>query len=575
MKTKGIWAILGIKRTREVSAIRRAYAQKLKVTNPEDDAEGFKALRSAYEQALSYSKKQPTKPNFNDLESENLDLIYDASDETARSDAANQGKTTEKSATEILTKLRKLGLMLRRDIPINGSDATNIFKEIVTSPDFENLGIRDEVEHKIASVICNNFPRSDSLVLPAIKEFKWASSGYSHKTSWEVQTIIQRKADLEFSKLQFGQNTSDSSVFSILKKPPKSIGVWYRATHPFERKEIIDTINLIQNEHTTLINDLNPETVEFWVSFNDKPRLPDWSLWSFVLSPIWLSFCFWAWIQSDYNWWVVGFFASVPTCTAFLGLAHCFGYLYPRALLIKRYDYFLPNWIRIGFWPLSMGFCLAAAFIPNDPNYWAISGLVIAFSIFATIWALSAKNAEFNYMIEKLNFWSVLPEIIVVIWWLFLAFKLSPVQYLPMTATILALGTINATSRSNLYNAIREFPIVWRNLFLFLSIPISLMACWFLFESDAAFTSPAGIFAFMIIVCTNIISRIIPTNWLFGLNGLLLRFVPLGGYFIIKFSGYMALNNSPFLLRFGAILFTFLIVIRLANILYDENFAAK
>ncbi|MEK7660930.1 MAG: hypothetical protein AAB680_02700, partial [Pseudomonadota bacterium] len=215
------------------------------------------------------------------------------------------------------------------------------------------------------------------------------------------------------------------------------------------------------------------------------------------------------------------------------------------------------------------------AFIPNDPNYWAISGLVIALSVFATVWALSVKNAEFTYLVEKFNFWSLLPEIIVVIWWLFLAFKLSPVQHLPMTATILALGIINATSRSNLYDAIREFPNVWRNLFLFLSIPISLMACWFLFESDAAPTSQAGVFAVMIIVCNNVISRIIPTNWLFGLNGLLLRFVPLGGYFAIRFSGYMALTNSTHFLRLGATLFTFLIVIRLTQILYDENFAAK
>ena len=51
-----IWTILGLEPTKDVSAIKRAYAEKARTCHPEEDPEGFLRLRQAYQAALAYTE---------------------------------------------------------------------------------------------------------------------------------------------------------------------------------------------------------------------------------------------------------------------------------------------------------------------------------------------------------------------------------------------------------------------------------------------------------------------------------------------------------------------------------------
>lgn len=51
-----IWISLGLEPTRDMAAIRRAYAQKSRDCHPEEDPEGFLQLRKAYQAALDYAE---------------------------------------------------------------------------------------------------------------------------------------------------------------------------------------------------------------------------------------------------------------------------------------------------------------------------------------------------------------------------------------------------------------------------------------------------------------------------------------------------------------------------------------
>ena len=57
MEKEQIFHILGIQETRDEREIKRAYMERLKGTNPEDDPEGFKRLRQAYEEGIAFARK--------------------------------------------------------------------------------------------------------------------------------------------------------------------------------------------------------------------------------------------------------------------------------------------------------------------------------------------------------------------------------------------------------------------------------------------------------------------------------------------------------------------------------------
>ena len=51
-----IWTTLGLEATKDVSAIKRAYAERAKSCHPEEDPEGFLKLRQAYQAALNWAE---------------------------------------------------------------------------------------------------------------------------------------------------------------------------------------------------------------------------------------------------------------------------------------------------------------------------------------------------------------------------------------------------------------------------------------------------------------------------------------------------------------------------------------
>ena len=77
MEKELVFQILGISETRDEEEIRQAYRSILKKTNPEDDPDGFKRLRQAYEEALFLISQPENEEEENSGPKNEVDLWID------------------------------------------------------------------------------------------------------------------------------------------------------------------------------------------------------------------------------------------------------------------------------------------------------------------------------------------------------------------------------------------------------------------------------------------------------------------------------------------------------------------
>lgn len=290
------WDVLGIEETTSDADIRRAYAMKLRITNPEDDADGFKKLREAYEYALGYARYIQMRAA-SDGRSEGSAGEEIAASEVDHEDAGADDEpapaervfvvpaappapgvahTPPETATRdpLEIERRDHDALCRRLVTLlqeSGSPQERLeaFNAILKSPAIQQLDVFTATEGWLAHILVTSRPASNPLFDPAIAFFEWGNERVGNRNAGAQHVLYLRgrvaeelAADRLLERLK-NKHHEYHAAWKETMLPPSKRGLLNRFFSFWRARRVMEFLRYIST--STVRETLNEEAVKWWV----------------------------------------------------------------------------------------------------------------------------------------------------------------------------------------------------------------------------------------------------------------------------------------------------------------------
>ncbi|MCA0358150.1 MAG: J domain-containing protein [Proteobacteria bacterium] len=436
------WSILGIPPVRDRDAIRRAYARRLKVTSPEDDAEAFAALRSAYEEAIAsldwdwaWSDEEPATAETIPATGLAAAIKLDAELTAAFVQVKDAPARDEPPARPHEPLLGQLEILLRAEPPPATGAVEAVFEDLMTSQTLQEVAVQVDVEMRVLELILDNIPRSDPLVKPAIKTFGWTRGGVISRRDSLVDAVLNRDSDIGFRKGISSPGVQLYAAYDALSGPITTTARLRAWLSPMLDQDVRTLFREIDTRRPTLAADLDPGAYAWWRERLSKPGLAAWMLWLVVCTPI-LAGVVGGLIQGSTKDGLL-VWAGVQAGTFLLGMLYIYGYARPRDWWQSELAWRAPGLARVGWAPASWLLMLFATIAPPQP--WILVLLCVAATA-VLAWCLITRQVDATATAAAWLIRGLLTEIFLIIWWIMLS--IDPSIDLPASVQVAAATAI-------------------------------------------------------------------------------------------------------------------------------------
>ena len=372
------WSTLGIAATSDKLALRRAYTARLKVTNPEDDPEGFKKLREAYEFALRFG---------------DFGLADAADDEAPREEPSQEPVPEQKNPGDPASAALEVALMtlateLRKEGDLDAPKAQEALEKILDPACLERLDLLQRVDESLAELLATSIPRSDPLLAFANERLEWADRERDVSLSPLARRIVSRVKALNYSEqLQSGMS-DEAAAWTRLAAPPVPELRWIHAyvLHHSSWPELT-LIHQLEDAHPELLAQLNSDNVSWWRRFEERPHVSGWMVCLWIALSACVGVIGYASGDSppDSARWYAGFFYSALGF-ALLELLRIYAIEWPIILSERHWGFLRPAWLQYGWIAASVLLLALGVMVRGIPWLaWVIAAGAIVTLFWATI----------------------------------------------------------------------------------------------------------------------------------------------------------------------------------------------
>lgn len=374
-----VWATLGLAPGSDRDDIRRAYARRLRVTHPEDDPDGFKALREAYELALRYhedavyralaesedaSEEEPGA-EFEPIESAASYGTWTAPPPLPERNSGAADEQDKADADRLEDLLQRFAMLLANENGCDQDEARSVFEAIVASPAQAQIAAAEHSERWLAYHIARSIPRSDFIIDRAVSHFRWFDLDIARPLDPAVGDILGRVDEWQFIHWASAPGSPVELGWAALTNIPATGARMRLEGLSSARCNQVEAIfGTAQSTMPGLHFHFHPERLEWWRRHLSRARMTFETL---LLAPLIVYLAFIGTMLMTRQSWnpaVIAVACAVAAATPVLYLRFVRQPHYERQVGDRPP---LPRWIELGWVALAALLPLAALPLPPTP----------------------------------------------------------------------------------------------------------------------------------------------------------------------------------------------------------------
>lgn len=281
---KSPWRILGIPAGSDRATIRRAYARLLKQTNPEDDPDGFMALRAAYDAALQQADWREAQGSPPDAEED------EAADAASPDDPPPAQPDPDQAAVDELVARQEALVALLEQAGAGRDALLAAVDHVMAAPLAERIDVRAGLEDWLGRLAVQFRPASDPLVVPLVERFGWDDLP-ARQRPWHVNDVLRRRDEGQFVNAMARPYADLHLAFQALTAA--DLPGWRRRLTALSgnvRSDVQRIFNSMDGGLPGIADWLNADAVAWWRNFLSQPRLgwDELALAPLLLMAVWL-----------------------------------------------------------------------------------------------------------------------------------------------------------------------------------------------------------------------------------------------------------------------------------------------